>query len=61
MAAQERALEIAKDFARLIEVFEERLVNVETNVQKEIASLKTITENLVAATGKDGKTFPKTE
>ncbi len=52
MAAHERAVDIAKDFARLIGAFEERLVAVETNVQKEIASLRAVTENLLIATGK---------
>ena len=36
-AAQDRASSIAKEFARAIEGFEERLVNIETNVQKELA------------------------
>jgi hypothetical protein len=42
----------SQDFARLIETFEDRLVTVETNVQKEIASLKLITSNLLQATGR---------
>lgn len=45
-AAQQRAGEIAKEFARAIEEFETRLLSVETNVQKEILVIKNITENL---------------
>lgn len=49
LAAHERAMDIAKDFSRLIEAFEERLVAVESNVQKEIVSLKSVAETLLAA------------
>eukprot|EP01031_Cornospumella_fuschlensis_P034566 gene34566-41855_t len=52
VAAQERAVEIAKDFAQVIEAFEERLITIETNVQREISSLKTISEALLAALSK---------
>ena len=52
MAAHERAVDIAKDFARLIGAFEERLVAVETNVQKELSSLKSVAESLLIASGK---------
>lgn len=45
-AANERAAEIAKEFARAIEGFEERLVAVESNVQKEIMAIKSIAESL---------------
>ena len=45
-AAQERATEIAIEFAKVIEGFEQRLVTMETNVQKEIGSLKTIAESI---------------
>ena len=46
IAAHDRAAEIAKEFARAIEGFEERLVSVETTVQKEIMAIKTIAESL---------------
>jgi hypothetical protein len=52
MAAHERALDIAKDFGKVISSFEERLVTVETNIQKEISSLRAITDSLLAAYGK---------
>ncbi|RYG66165.1 hypothetical protein EON64_10375 [archaeon] len=52
VAAQERAVEIAKDFAQVIEAFEERLITIETNVQREISSLKSITEALLSALNK---------
>lgn len=52
MAAHERALDIAKDFGKVISSFEERLVTVETNIQKEISSLRAITDSLLAASGK---------
>lgn len=45
-AAQERATEIAIEFAKVIEGFEQRLVTMETNVQKEIGSLKSIAESI---------------
>ena len=45
-AAQSRAGDIAKEFARTIEGFEQRIESVETNVQKEILLIKNITENL---------------
>jgi len=49
VAAHERAADIAKEFARAIECFEERLVSVEGTVQKEIMSIKTIAESLLHA------------
>ena len=49
VAAHERAADIAKEFARAIEGFEERLVSVEGTVQKEIMSIKTIAESLLHA------------
>lgn len=48
-AAHERAANIAKDFAHVIEGFEERLVAIEDNVQKEISALKSIAETLLKA------------
>lgn len=36
----------------MIESFEERLINIETHVQREITSLKSIAEALLAALGK---------
>lgn len=48
-AAHERAGDIAKEFARAIEGFEERLVSIETNVQKEIMAIKVLAENLKVA------------
>ena len=47
-AAQGRASEIAKEFARAIEGFEERLVNMESNVQKELLTIKAIATDLNA-------------
>ena len=47
-AAQGRASEIAKEFARAIEGFEERLVNMESNVQKELLTIKAIATELNA-------------
>jgi hypothetical protein len=38
-----------KEFSRAIEVFEERLLSVETNVQKEILQIKNISESIVAS------------
>eukprot|EP00981_Chlorochromonas_danica_P006863 scaffold1498_cov180-Ochromonas_danica.AAC.14 len=52
LAAQERAVDIAKDFTKVIESFEERLVNIESHVQREMNSLKAIAESLLAALGK---------
>jgi hypothetical protein len=49
-AAQERAAEIAKEFARAIGGFEERLCAVEDNVQKEIMGLKNIADSLKVST-----------
>ena len=48
-AAHDRATDIAKDFARVIEGFEERLVAVETNVQTELLALKKIAEQIRTA------------
>jgi hypothetical protein len=48
-AANERAAEIAKEFARAIEGFEERLYSVEENVQKEITVIRVLAENLKSA------------
>lgn len=45
-AAHEVAVDIAKEFARVIEGFEERLANIEDNVGKEISSIKGIAESL---------------
>lgn len=45
-AAQNRASEIAKEFVRAIEGFEERLVNMESNVQKELTAIKAIASDL---------------
>ena len=45
-AAQGRASEIAREFARAIEGFEERLVSMEGNVQKELLAIKAIANNL---------------
>mmetsp|Transcript_14906 Transcript_14906/g.24814 ORF Transcript_14906/g.24814 Transcript_14906/m.24814 type:complete len:342 (+) Transcript_14906:74-1099(+) len=47
VAAHERAVDIAKEFARAIECFEDRLVSVESTVQKEILSVKGIAESLL--------------
>ncbi len=58
MAAHERALDIAKDFAKVIASFEERLVTVETNIQKEISSLRGITDSLLAASGRGTTILP---
>ena len=41
---------LSQEFARAIECFEERLVSVEGNVQKEIMSIKSIAESLLHAT-----------
>eukprot|EP01035_Chromulina_nebulosa_P023819 gene23819-30906_t len=46
IAAHERAADIAQEFAKAIEMFEERLVTVETNVQKEIMSIRGIAESI---------------
>jgi hypothetical protein len=48
-AAHERATDIAKEFARAIEGFEERLLGVELTVQKEIMAIKIIAESIRAA------------
>ena len=45
-AAHERATEIAKEFSRAIETYEERLLLVENNVQQEIKGMKSITDTL---------------
>lgn len=50
VASHERAVDIAKEFARAIEAFEERLVSVESNVQREIMSIKSIAESILLAT-----------
>lgn len=56
VAAHERAVDIAKEFARAIEGFEERLVSVESNVQKEIMSIKSIAESILQATTANNST-----
>ena len=38
-----------KEFARAIESFEERLLSVETSVQREIMAIKSISESLRAS------------
>mmetsp|Transcript_34205 Transcript_34205/g.32606 ORF Transcript_34205/g.32606 Transcript_34205/m.32606 type:complete len:244 (+) Transcript_34205:66-797(+) len=48
-AAHDRATGIAKEFSRAIEGFEERLLLVETSVQKEIMAIKMIAESIKAA------------
>ena len=48
-AAHERATEIAKEFSRAIETYEERLLLVENNVQQEIKGMKGITDSLKSA------------
>ena len=48
IAAHERAADIAQEFAKAIEMFEERLVTVETNVQKEIMSIRSIAESILS-------------
>ena len=48
-AAHERATEIAKEFSRSIEIYEERLVLVENNVQQEIKGMKSVTDSLKTA------------
>lgn len=45
-AAHERAVDIAREFARVIDGFEERLVHVESSVQQEVVSLKTVAEQI---------------
>ena len=45
-AAHERAVDVAKDFAQTIESFEERLVSIEDNVQKELMAVKSLAESL---------------
>ena len=55
-AAHERASEIAKEFARTIVAFEERLFGIEDNVQKEIMGIKTITEALREQSGQSRMT-----
>ena len=54
-AAHDRATDIAKDFARVIECFEERLVAVENNVQTELLALKKIAEQIRAAVAPSGQ------
>ena len=49
VASHERATDIAKEFARVIEGFEERLVSVENNVHKETMAIKSIAESLTVA------------
>jgi hypothetical protein len=46
LAAHDKAVDIAKDFARVIEGFEQRLLTVEENVHKELVSIRTIMEYL---------------
>lgn len=48
VAAHERAAGIAKEFAHVIEGFEERLLSVESNVQKEILQIRSIAESILA-------------
>ncbi|KAJ1424253.1 hypothetical protein B484DRAFT_451587 [Ochromonadaceae sp. CCMP2298] len=50
VAAHERAVDIAKEFARAIERFEDRLISVESTVQVEIMAVKAIAESLLQAT-----------
>ena len=45
-AAHEKATEIAKEFSRAIETYEERLILVENNVQQELKGMKSITDTL---------------
>ena len=45
-AAHERATEIAKEFSRVIDTYEDRLLLVENNVQQEIKGMKTIIDSL---------------
>lgn len=64
-AAHERATEIAKEFSKAIEIYEERLVLVENNVQQEIKGIKNITDTLkssIAAiqSGQQFKTMERT-
>jgi len=54
-AAQTRASEIAKEFARAIAGFEERLVTIESNVQKELLAVKTIATEISTATAAQKK------
>lgn len=46
LAAHDKAVDIAKDFARVIEGFEQRLLTVEENVHKELVSIRQIMEYL---------------
>lgn len=46
LAAHDKAVDIAKDFARVIEGFEQRLLTVEENVHKELVSIRTVMEYL---------------
>ena len=48
-AAQETAALIAKEFARVIEGFEERILKVETANEREIGQLKGMVSELLAA------------
>lgn len=48
-AAREQAMTIAKDFAKAIEGFEDRLTAAESNVQRELTAVKVIADSLVAA------------
>jgi hypothetical protein len=59
VAAQERATDIAKDFAQIIASFEERLVSIEDNVQKEIMAVKTITGSLTNAVAALNNALPQ--
>lgn len=52
LAAHERAMDIAKDFSKLIETFENRLETVENNVQRELSNMRTVTESLLLAVNK---------
>jgi hypothetical protein len=48
MAAHDRAVDIAQEFAKAIEMFEDRLLAVETNVQRELRSMREVVESTVA-------------
>lgn len=48
-AAQERATDIAKEFARAIDGFEQRLVAMETNSQKELQAIRSVVEAMRGA------------
>ena len=62
-AAHERATEIAKEFSRAIETYEERLLLVENNVQQEIKGMKSITDTLKSTVNQmeNGQSFTNIE